>query len=101
MIDVDGSFNHSGIVPLENKSVNATLSIAPNPVKNILKLTHPKAIAGANIATYAVNGQQLYRKIILLNAQQTEIDLGKFEAGLYVLKYYNNQETKTIRLEKL
>jgi hypothetical protein len=101
LIDHDGHFSYSNTVKLVNNNGETSLSVFPNPViKNQLTLNHPVAAAGAVLQLYGMNGQCLLTRSVTLNSLQTKIDLAVFAPGVYVLKYCNNREVKTVRFEK-
>ncbi len=99
MIDNDGQFSYSDQVKFSNNNTIG-LTISPNPVVNELTLSHPQAKSGAIVQVYTVTGQRIFTKNIALNATQTNIDVAVLTSGIYLLKYTNNNEERTVRFKK-
>lgn len=75
------------------------LSIYPNPANNSITLQLSSA-QPAIISVTNLFGQIVYSEKI--NAEQTQIDVNKFPAGIYVVRWNsgNNNETKTFSVIK-
>ena len=83
-IDKDGKGFYSTIIKLSNQQIS-TLTIYPNPVKEIttLQITN-NTLLNTTAILFDVNGKLLQH--ILITQSFTNIDLGKYAAGFYVLK---------------
>jgi len=79
----------SGII---KESLNNTLQIFPNPVKDIVIL---KAIEkGSSLKIYNSIGSLVYQNIV--NGDRTEIDLTSYATGIYFIKI-NSADSEIIR----
>ncbi|MEO6670307.1 MAG: T9SS type A sorting domain-containing protein [Ferruginibacter sp.] len=101
MLDNDGKYGYSKIIALTNNEKETSLMISPNPARNELTITHSKASAGSMLRLYNANGQMLASKQVAVNEVQTSMDLKTFAPGMYILKYNNGKEVKTIPFQKL
>ena len=75
------------------------LSVYPNPAINSVTIKFPSDEAG-EIQVVNLFGQIVYSEKI--NAEQTQIDVSKFSAGMYVIRWSSgeNNETKTFSVTK-
>ena len=77
-----------------------TLQAYPNPVKNTLNVTLSSAIKGkASITVTDMNG----RVVLNMTPQNTsaEVDMSGLPAGLYLLKYTDDEHSSVTRITKL
>jgi uncharacterized repeat protein (TIGR01451 family) len=84
-IDKDEKYSYSSVFKLSNQQAG-TLSVYPNPVKNILTINNP--IAGSKIMLSSTDGKLL--QIISVSSPSFTIDMSKYASGLYTLN--NNIE---------
>lgn len=76
---------------------NSSLSIYPNPVKDILNIKSKDQIQSVSI--YNLAGQKMLEKAKLLSNKQ--IDLSFLKSGVYMVKVYlNNGEIKSFKIVK-
>lgn len=75
------------------------LSVYPNPATNAVTIKFPSDEAG-EIQVVNLFGQIVYSEKI--NAEQTQVDVSKFAAGMYVIRWSSgeNFETKTFSVTK-
>ena len=75
------------------------LSVYPNPATNAVTIKFPSDEAG-EIQVVNLFGQIVYSEKV--NAEQTQIDVSKFSAGMYVIRWSSgeNFETKTFSVTK-
>ena len=83
----------------EDISNESLLSIYPNPANNYITVQFPSA-QSAIISVTNLFGQIVYSEKI--NAEQTQIDVSRFAAGMYVIRWSSgeNFETKTFSVTK-
>jgi hypothetical protein len=90
--DRDARTSYSSIIKLSNNQ-NNTLTIYPNPVKNMV------SFSGATIGSIAIltdiNGKTLQE--IKITQSAFIIDMSKYSSGLYVLKTNNGVTQKIIK----
>lgn len=98
IIDLDGSYTYSKTVTVNSK-LKGTYSIYPNPVSNVLTVTHTNAKPSATISIFGVDGKQLLTKKIVTGTTQSSIDVSKLNAGTYILSI-NDSVTRTLKFTK-
>ena len=70
--------------------------IYPNPVKDILNISNEKTIEKAEI--FDLTGKTFIQKAI--NSNQTEIDMSRLPAGIYLVKIQSEGKTQTQKVIK-
>lgn len=84
-------------VALGNGSIKAdSFSFYPNPVKDVLHLSHDKDIS--DVAVFNLVGQQVMVKTV--NANSVQIDMSDLAAGSYLVKVTSDNQIKTIKVIK-
>ncbi|MGC4101473.1 LamG-like jellyroll fold domain-containing protein [Ferruginibacter sp.] len=83
-VDIDARFTYSPIIKLATK-VNA-LNIFPNPVKDVVTISGLQQ--KGMLRLFAVDGKLIQQQVV--RSQTLTLDLGKLNAGTYVLQYSNN-----------
>lgn len=79
-----------------NQFNNANFAYYPNPVKNILNVSHTEDIS--HIAVYNLLGQQVIAKSV--NNTQSQIDMSELAAGTYMVRVTAGNQTKTMKVIK-
>ncbi len=91
-IDVNGNFSYSSIIKLSNIN-KTTISIYPNPVKDIVTIG---GLPIGNIATITdIAGSTLVQFKIV--SQSLQIDMSSYKSGVYFIKTNNGQSQKIIK----
>ena len=98
-VDLDDQFALSSIVSV-NMSVNAGVSLYPNPVTNQALVQYPKAVKGAGYRVVAMDGRIMKSGILQENSTQMNLNLGGLQSGSYVLVITNNGEQYQQRIQK-
>lgn len=99
MIDRDGKYKYSSVIALNAKKATV-LSVFPNPAKEDVFVTHGKAVAGASIELYAMDGRKLMGEPVAKDAMQTTVHTAALPAGVYQLVYTNGDAVQKTRLIK-
>jgi dienelactone hydrolase len=86
-IDANGKSNYSTIVKYNGSKSTVVLKVFPTIVRNELTVQHPTALNNARIVITSANGTPIKISEPYQGMQQTVIDLSKFIAGLYFVKY--------------
>lgn len=77
-----------------NESKTSTMTIYPNPVKDVLRINDNGGIV-KNITVYDINGRQI------ISASKTkEINLNNLPKGNYVIKVESDKEVKSFKIIK-
>lgn len=84
-------------IPDHQVSDLTTLSFAPMPVSNTVRITSTTMMNSLEI--YSITGELLIRE--KCNSQQLEIDLGDFSSGMYVVKAYSVEGIQLRQLMKI
>lgn len=75
---------------------NTVIKFYPNPVKNVLNLSHSENIT--NVEVYNLLGQKVFEN--KLNTNTTQIDMSNLSSGSYLVKVTSDNQTKTIKVIK-
>ncbi|WP_146810829.1 T9SS type A sorting domain-containing protein, partial [Empedobacter brevis] len=89
------------LVKLGDKSVAAKrddIEVYPNPTPDIVNVLINKEFEKATIEVYNLTGQHLQTKEV--NYRSTPVSLGKYPAGVYILKIKTNNQTESIKIIK-
>ncbi|AWA31170.1 hypothetical protein HYN48_14300 [Flavobacterium magnum] len=73
-----------------------SLSVYPNPVKNILNLSGTRNISGVSV--FNMLGQQMMAKVV--NSNESQIDMTHLASGTYFVKVSAENQVKTIKVVK-
>ena len=89
-------FNYSLIDGI-NKHEAASIRVYPNPAKDHILVIND-VIPNASIEVYNLSGVQLYSEF--QQDTEVEIDLSRFPAGVYIIRVFNNQSSKVVKIVK-
>lgn len=73
-----------------------SLSIYPVPAKNTLTIAYKSEIG--NIQVYSQLGQEIFRQSGL--GSELNLDVSNYAVGVYIIKIFNEQESKTFKIVK-
>ena len=99
MVDKDGSFKYSNIISINGKE-GVKVDLYPNPAKNVLIVSHPKAEDKAVATVTGINGKRILVQNIAAGATQTTLDVSKLSAGTYIVVYDNGNSSTTATFVK-
>jgi hypothetical protein len=91
---IDDVIYSDEIIALVDDFNNKEFSATPNPVKNVLNLNAKENITSVSI--YNVLGQQVFSSEI--NALTTQIDMSKFDSGIYFVKAIIGNSEGTLKI---
>jgi beta-glucanase (GH16 family) len=74
------------------------LLLFPNPVTDKLNLKIPENQIGNQVTIYSILGQELYSYV--LNAEESILDVSRYENGIYLLKININSDIQTYKFIK-
>jgi hypothetical protein len=100
LMDTDGRYSYSDIVAITKNSEHAEMIISPNPVRNMITISHSRAKAGAKFQIYSIHGQLLTSQAASANGIQTKLNVENLNAGQFILQYRNGDEIYNTRFEK-
>ena len=94
-----GRVSYSSVVSANVKAAIAKIQVYPNPVKDRLTIkTNSQHLLNTSIDI--INMQGMVVKKVLVTSQQTTVDVSSLPAGVYTLRYLNNNGQQTIRITK-
>jgi hypothetical protein len=99
IVDNDGKSSYSGIVRVDGK-LPVNISVFPNPVRDNLVLSHPKAVDGATIKVVSLNGATVAAFAVTKDGVQTNVDVSKLAKGNYIVIFQNGSNRQTIQITK-
>ena len=99
MLDATGRYVYSKVVSATVKEGSFVVEAYPNPAKDKVTIhTSGKVNGTANVSVLDVSGRVLYQADVTSN--DTVIPLSSLAPGVYMLRYRNDNLTKTIKINK-
>jgi hypothetical protein len=95
IIDKEGRFKYSNIIRISN-AANATLSIFPNPVKDLLTISGLQK--SSTIKIISADGKIMQQQIV--TAQTITLDMSNYAKGIYLLQYAAGGEVESQKIIK-
>jgi predicted esterase len=86
-VDLDGRYQYSRIVNIDNGKAGLELSIFPMPAQNDLTVQHSPSTAKSTISITSEDGRLIRQIKAVQGASQTKISLEAFRPGLYFIRY--------------
>jgi len=83
MIDLDGDFTYSNIIPVSVNASDSELSIAPNPAKDKITVSLPEGMQEANLSVISLSGATVLNQ--KAEAKQVVLDVKELASGNYYL----------------
>ena len=81
-------------IGLEDKVLESSLSLFPNPATDKAQLTWDASLDVQNVAVYSISGQ----KLIDFQPNTNQADITGLESGAYLVRVSSKTATKTLRL---
>ncbi len=87
-VDFDGKIKYSAIIKLYNKeTVLNNLQVYPQPAFEQVTIQHNKVTEKAMFTLYSADGKIILQKMAMPSTQQTQINIGNLNSGLYMVRY--------------
>lgn len=99
LVDEDGLIKYSPIKPVQFDPLPNTVSVFPNPVKDILSITGNSTVI-SKLELYDRTGR-LVRSPVQPNSASATVSMGGLAAGIYMLKVTYGGTVKSFKIEKL
>lgn len=99
MVDKDGSFTYSKEVMVRGERSN-NISVYPNPVKDVMVISHSKSQAAANIEVFNTMGVRVLAAKSVAQTEKTSINVANLPAGNYILVVADGSQKSTINFVK-
>lgn len=101
VLDKEGRYEYSKIIVVTGKKSKLNnLSIFPNPVKNIVTITHAKAEKNAMIKVFSISGKLLFTNNVGIGSENTSLNVSNLTSGEYFVYYFNNGNTSSTKMIK-
>ncbi len=85
--DKNGSITYSNVIGVRNNTAVNSFKIITNPVHNTISITHSKAVAGAELSIYSIDGNKLSTHYSPVNSTEETIDVLQLLPRTYLAKY--------------
>ena len=99
MVNKDGSFTYSQLITSSSKS-SLEISLYPNPVNNLLIVTHPQLSESGTLQIFNQEGKLVKSSNTQIGAAQTSVDVESLNKGSYVLHFMANGNTSVLKFVK-
>ncbi|UEG49501.1 T9SS type A sorting domain-containing protein [Ferruginibacter lapsinanis] len=100
IIDKDGKFVYSKIVPVIFKTQVDNLFIYPNPVKDVLNISYPQHVKNGLLNIFSSDGKRIMQIKMNPNAINQSINITALQKGIYALVAVFENRSETIRFIK-
>jgi len=100
MVDNDGSFAYSNVLPFSIPQVVSSIKLYPNPSTDIVKVTFSPLTEKAVISIHDYLGREVFQKELLKNTSNVDIDIKGFKSGNYSITLINNTNVAVSRFIK-
>ena len=100
MIDRDGQFTYSRIIPVSRLSSDQ-LFINPNPVTNKISVRYPVVIGYGTLKIFDISGKEVRRLMLNQGSTNSNYNLNNLTSGIYILEYRNNNSVNRLKFTKL
>lgn len=77
---------------------NADFVISPNPAKSTINLYLPKGYENAKLSVFDVLGKEIYHEE--LNSLKSNINISKWNSGVYLVRIATDTDSQTKRFVK-
>jgi hypothetical protein len=100
-VDVSGRYTYSPIATVKEGKSMIQLKAFPSPFTKNVSVQHATAGAGSLITISSEDGRLIKSIAPIIGTQQTPIDLSTTKAGLYLIRFNNNNgTTETLKVVK-
>jgi hypothetical protein len=100
-VDVNGRYTYSPIATVKEGKSMIQLKAFPSPFTKNVSVQHATAGAGSLITISSEDGRLIKSIAPIIGTQQTQIDLSTAKAGLYLIRFNNNNgTTETLKVVK-
>jgi len=99
MVNRDGSFNYSQVITSSSKST-LEISLYPNPVNNLLIVTHPQLSEIGTLQIFNQEGKLVKSATTQKGTAQTTVDVESLNKGAYALYFLVNGNSIVLKFVK-
>ena len=99
-INTDGTYSYNNAVIVASSS-KSHLTIYPNPISSVIKVSYDKAGIGSVLEIYSTDGKKVIEQTLKLNSTTETVDVSSLAKGSYLVKVSNgNVESNTIIIKQ-
>ncbi len=99
MVNKDGSFTYSQVITSSSKS-SLEISLYPNPVNNLLIVTHPQLSETGTLQIFNQEGKLVKSASTQKGTAQTTVDVESLNKGAYALYFLVNGNSSVLKFVK-
>jgi hypothetical protein len=99
-VDMDGKFMYTTIVNIKGDKATVVIRSYPMPVQNMMTIEHPAATATSTITIVSADGRMVKSMLLTAGEQQTTVNMGTAQPGLYFARLDIDGEIATIKIVK-
>jgi len=99
MVDKDGSFIYSKEVVVRSER-SASVSVYPNPVRDVMVISHGKSQNAANIEVFNTMGVRVLAAKSVAQTETTSVNLSNLPSGNYILVVADGNNKSTLNFVK-
>ncbi len=99
MVDKDGTAKYSYVVFYNNKQMTL-LSIYPNPVVNIVTISHPKITEDAILQISSADGRLIKNIPLYIGTTQSTFNVHTLPKGSYIITFTSHDGKSSVRFVK-
>ncbi len=100
MVDIDGQFEYSHVIIVNNNGSAVQFSVYPNPATSRIMVQYRSAEPGAMLRVVDMQGHLLRIISLTTGSTQTQLNMGGMKPGTYNLVINNGGEQKILRIQK-
>jgi len=94
------SIAYSGVVNIYNQLNPVVLKAFPMPVQSELTIDHSTANTNTKLELLSVDGRMIRSISIAAGVNQTSVDFSAAKAGVYVVRFVNNNKIESLKIVK-
>lgn len=99
-VDFDGKYIYSTVITVRGQQSSIVMKAFPMPVQSQLTLQHNAAGNDCKIDLITADGRVMKSITVAKGVQQTSLDFSFAKAGVYVVRFINDESTETLKVVK-
>lgn len=99
-VDFDGKYIYSTVVTVKGQQSSIVMKAFPMPVQSQLTVQHNAAGNDCKIDLITADGRIMKSVTVAKGVQQTSLDLTSAKAGIYVVRFVNDENIETLKVVK-
>jgi hypothetical protein len=99
-IDPNSNIAYSGVVNIYDQQYPVVLKAFPMPVQSELTIDHGSSNTTSKLELLSVDGRMIRSISIAAGVKQTSVDFSAVKAGVYVVRFVNNNKIESLKIVK-